>query len=62
MYDVARKIQEEKESFRFYQKLIQFRKKHSAIRNGSFTTVLADERVYGFARENEKEINRNFCK
>ena len=47
---------EEKESFRFYQKLIQFRKKHSAIRNGSFTTVLADERVYGFARENEKEI------
>lgn len=47
---------EEKESFRFYQKLIQFRKKHSAIRNGSFTTVLTDERVYGFARENEKEI------
>ena len=25
----------EKESFRFYQRLIQFRKKHSAIRNGS---------------------------
>ena len=46
----------EKESFRFYQRLIQFRKKHSAIRNGSFTTVLADGRVYGFARENETEI------
>lgn len=36
--------------------LLQFRKKHSAIRNGSFTTVLADGRVYGFARENETEI------
>ena len=46
----------DKESFRFYQRLIQFRKKHSAIRNGSFTTVLADGRVYGFARENETEI------
>ena len=45
-----------KESIRFYQRLIQFRKKHSAIRNGSFTTVLADGRVYGFARENETEI------
>lgn len=55
MYDVARKSGR-KESFRFYQRLIQFRKKHSAIRNGSFTTVLADGRVYGFARENETEI------
>ena len=46
----------EKESFRFYQRLIRFRKKHSAIRNGSFTTILADGRVYGFVRKNETEI------
>lgn len=46
----------EKESFHFYQKLIQLRKNHSAIRAGSFATILAEGRVYGFARRKEEEI------
>ena len=55
MYDVARKSGRKRE-FSFLSETDSVSKKHSAIRNGSFTTVLADERVYGFARENEKEI------
>lgn len=55
MYDVARKSGRKRE-FPFLSETDSVSKKHSAIRNGSFTTVLADGRVYGFARENETEI------
>ncbi|MCI5650320.1 MAG: glycoside hydrolase family 13 protein [Fusicatenibacter sp.] len=46
----------EQELFQFYRTLILLRKKHPAVRNGSFRTLTARERVYGFVRENEEEI------
>lgn len=46
---------EEQELFKFYQMLIRFRKDHVAVRNGSFRTLTAKERVYGFERKWEEE-------
>lgn len=46
---------ENSESFKLYQNLISFRKRYSAIRDGSFSTIFAERQVYGFSRQNDKE-------
>jgi len=43
------------EIYKFYQQCIQIRKKYSALREGSFQTLLAKKEVYSFMRKREEE-------